>query len=58
MGHLRIQWLAELESSVVGDLDVPRVSGIINIETFQFKGLLQVEMMVLLHFSWQANGGG
>jgi hypothetical protein len=32
--------LAKLESSVVVNLDVPRVSGIINIETFQFKGLL------------------
>jgi hypothetical protein len=39
LGHsgIHYKWLAKLESSVVGDLDIPRVSGIINIETCQFK---------------------
>jgi hypothetical protein len=34
------QWLAELEKSVVGDFDSPRVGGIINFTTCEFQWLL------------------
>ena len=36
------QWLAELELSAVGDLNVPRIGGIINLETCEFNALLPV----------------
>jgi len=37
---IHYQWLTELESSAVGDFNLPRVGGIIELETCEFKALL------------------
>jgi hypothetical protein len=52
---IHYQWLADLESSAVGDFDAPKVGGIIDMETCQFKSLIPLlrkakNMPIYLHW--------
>jgi len=38
--EIHYQWFAELEGSAVGDLTIPRVGGIVNMKTCQYKWML------------------